>query len=148
MVKLVPGPKPFITEDDMLNVFKQLAEGGATGLGAAVQKAVSAFKADPTKELEFEHAIAQATIEYQKSVIASVNETMRAEAQSDHWMQWAWRPTFGFTACGVLVNNYVLLPYLKPWGVVPINVPSEVWVMIMAVLGVAAWTRGQEKMHR
>jgi hypothetical protein len=132
----------------MWNPFSDAAQGAVKGLGEAVKDAVSAFKADPTKVLELEASIAQATVEYQQTVITAVNETMRAEAGSQHWMQWSWRPCFGFTACGVLVNNYILLPYLKPVGIVPIEVPSEVWIMIMAVLGVAAWTRGQENIAK
>lgn len=132
----------------MWNPFSDAAQGAVKGLGEAVKDAVSAFKADPTKVLELEAAIAQATVAYQQTVITAVNETMRAESGSQHWMQWSWRPCFGFTACGVLVNNYILLPYLKPVGIVPIEVPSEVWIMIMAVLGVAAWTRGQENIAK
>lgn len=132
----------------MWNPFSDAAQGAVKGFGEAVKDAVSAFKADPTKVLELEATIAQATITYQQSVISAVNETMRAESTSQHWMQWAWRPSFGFTACGVLINNYILLPYLKPAGIVPIEVPSEVWIMIMAVLGVAAWTRGQENITK
>ncbi len=132
----------------MWNPFSDAAQGAVKGFGELVKDAVGAFKADPTKVLEFEAAIAQATVAYQQTVITAVNETMRAEADSQHWMQWSWRPCFGFTACGVLVNNYILLPYLKPVGIVPIEVPSEVWIMIMAVLGVAAWTRGQENIAK
>ena len=132
----------------MWNPFSDAAQGAVKGLGEAVKDAVSAFKADPTKVLELEAALAQATVAYQQTVITAVNETMQAEAGSQHWMQWSWRPCFGFTACGVLVNNYILLPYLKPVGIVPIEVPSEVWIMIMAVLGVAAWTRGQENIAK
>ncbi len=132
----------------MWNPFSDAAQGAVKGLGEAVKDAVSAFKADPTKVLELEAAIAQATVAYQQTVITAVNETMQAEAGSQHWLQWSWRPCFGFTACGVLVNNYILLPYLKPVGIVPIEVPSEVWIMIMAVLGVAAWTRGQENIAK
>jgi roadblock/LC7 domain-containing protein len=129
----------------MWNPFSDSAKGAVEGLGSAVAKAVGAFKADPTKLLEFETAIQQATIKFQADAIAAVNATMQEEAKSEHWMQWAWRPTFGFTACAILVNNYILLPYLAKAGVVPIAVPSEVWLMIMAVLGVAAWTRGRDK---
>ena len=132
----------------MWNPFSDATEGAVKGLGAAVKDAVSAFKADPTKVQEFETQIANATVTYQQSVIESVNATMREEAKSEHWMQWSWRPTFGFTACGILVNNYVLLPYFSKLGIVPIAIPSEVWLTVMAVLGVAAWTRGQEKINR
>lgn len=123
---------------------KGMAEGLTTGIGNLVSK----FKADPTKVLEFEHGIALETIKFQNSVIASVNATMQAEARSEHWMQWSWRPTFGFTGSAILINNYILLPYFEPFGIKPIAVPSEVWLTIMAVLGVAAWTRGQEKINK
>ena len=117
-------------------------------IGESIKSAVSAFKADPTKIVELEAELAKATIEYQSIALQAVNATMQAESKSEHWPQWSWRPAIGFTACGILVNNYILLPYFGPLGIVPIVVPSEVWVMIMAVLGVAAWTRGQEKIAR
>lgn len=128
--------------------FGEEAKGAVEGFVNGVSNVIGKFKADPTKVIELESGIAQETIKFQTSVIQAVNETMRTEAKSEHWAQWLWRPCFGFTACGVLVNNYILLPYLGPFGIKPIEVPSEVWLMVMAVLGVAAWTRGQEKIAR
>ncbi len=127
--------------------FGEEAKGAVEGFTNGVSKIISNFKADPTKVLELESALQQAAMDLEKSVVVAVNQTMQAEAQSEHWAQWLWRPFFGFTACGVLINNYILLPYLKHAGIEPINVPSEVWLMIMAVLGVAAWTRGTEKIE-
>jgi len=86
--------------------------------------------------------------ENEAKVIESINATMREEAKSEHWMQWAWRPVFGFSGSAILINNYILLPYFTKVGIVPIVIPTEVWVMLMAVLGVAAWTRGQEKIEK
>jgi hypothetical protein len=129
-----------------MNPIVDLVSGAVEGLGQAVAKATAAFKADPTKVAEYTAQIEQATLNFQSSVISSVNQTMQAEAKSEHWMQWAWRPTFGFTASGILVNNYILLPYFAKLGIVAIVIPMEVWLMIMAVLGVAAWTRGLEKL--
>lgn len=131
----------------MWNPFKDATQGAITGLGDAIKNAVSAFKADPTKVLELESAVLAASHQFESTVIASVNTTMQSESKSEHWMQWSWRPCFGFTACSILINNYVLLPYLTKYGAVPILVPMEVWLMVMAVLGVAAYTRGQEKVQ-
>lgn len=128
--------------------FGEETKAAVEGFTSGISKVISNFKADPTKVLELESAIAQETIKFQQSTIAAINATMQAEAKSEHWMQWSWRPLFGYTACGVLVNNYILLPYLKNVGIQPIDIPSEVWLMIMAVLGVAAWTRGQEKISK
>lgn len=131
----------------MWNPFSDMAEGTAKGFGEAIKDAVSAFKADPTKVMEFDAAITKATMDFASATITAVNATMQAESKSEHWMQWSWRPTFGFTAAGILVNNYILLPYLIKFGAVYIAVPTEVWLMITAVLGVAAWTRGTEKIE-
>lgn len=129
----------------MWNPFSDAAQGAVKGFGEAIKDAVGAFKADPTKAIELEAALQQAALKFQSDAIASVNATMQAEAKSEHWLQWSWRPMFGYTACSILVNNYILLPYLRSFGIVPIEIHSEVWIMIMAVLGVAAWTRGRDK---
>ena len=50
-----------------------------------------------------------------------------------------------FVACTILLNNYVVLPYLSVWGLAPVPIPQEIWLLFTAVMGVAAWTRGQEK---
>lgn len=120
-----------------------ITKGFMEGIGGIIAR----FKADPTKVLELESDLQKLSMDLEKNVIIAVNTTMQSEAKSEHWAQWLWRPCFGFTACGVLVNNYILLPYLEPVGIKPIVIPSEVWVMIMAVLGVAAWTRGTEKIE-
>jgi hypothetical protein len=129
----------------MWNPFEDASKGAVEGFGKAVAVAVGAFKADPTKVKEFEEALETASLNFQASAIASVNATMQAEAKSEHWMQWSWRPFFGFTGAALLINNYILLPYMAKFGIVPIVVPAEVWVCIMAVLGVAAYVRGRDK---
>lgn len=132
----------------MWNPFSDVTQGAVKGFGEAIKDAVSAFKADPTKIVELEAALEQATLKFQSEALQAVNTTMQAEAKSEHWMQWAWRPTFGFTGAAILVNNYIFLPYFAKLGIVPIEVPSEVWLMLMAVLGVAAWQRGREKISK
>lgn len=127
------------------NPFTDAAQGAIKGLGDAVAEAVGAFKADPTKVVEFTNAINIATLEFQGKAIEAVNETMQEEAKSEHWMQWSWRPTVGFTFAGVLINNYILLPYLVGFGIVPITVPGEVWTAMLVVLGAAAAGRSWEK---
>jgi hypothetical protein len=129
----------------MWNPFADGAQGAVEGLGKAVKDAVGAFKANPEKVLEFEKDMDVALIQFQSSVIASVNATMQAEAKSEHWMQWAWRPTIGFTFAGVLINNYIFLPYFAKFGAVALGVPAEVWTAMLVVLGAAAAGRSWEK---
>jgi len=106
---------------------------------------------DPKAEAEAMSALLAAQskfAEVESKLVESVNATMRAEAASDSWMQKSWRPIVGFSFAGTIVNNYMLLPYFKNAGLQPVDIPSEVWLAMMAVLGVAAYTRGQEKIQR
>lgn len=126
------------------------AIGGALGeavskVGSGIKDVVSAFKADPTTVEKHIAALEQAYVELEKSSQAQINETMRAEAQSQHWAQWLWRPTIGFTFAGVLINNYILLPYMQGFGIVPIDIPMHVWTAMLVILGAAAAGRSWEK---
>ena len=77
------------------------------------------------------------------AAIQSVNATMQSEAKSEHWAQWAWRPFNGFVFGSMFFGVYFILPLLKM--PVPV-VPTEAWMAIGAVLGVASWFRGKEKL--
>src|SRR3990167_1156539 len=125
--------------------FADIAKGGLEGFGNAGKVAVGAFKADPTKLVELEANITAAAMQYQATVISAVNATMQAEAKSEHWAQWAWRPTIGFTFAAVILNNYVLYAYFARYGMVQIEIPGNVWEAMLVILGAAALTRGWQK---
>lgn len=113
---------------------------------------ISKFKADPTKVVEVHAEIEKLKIQTQlesekisaqleetfAKELETVNLTMREEAKSEHWMQWAWRPMIGFTFCAILVNNYILLPYFHKMGMEVIVIPDNVWSAILVILGVAS----------
>ena len=129
----------------MWNPFSDATQGAVKGFGEAIKDAVSAFKADPTKVMEFDASLEKARLDLEAASVAAVNASMQAEAKSDHWAQWLWRPVVGFTFSAVLVNNYILLPYLMKYGVAAIVVPGEVWTAMLVVLGAAAAGRSWEK---
>src|SRR2546428_4752002 len=79
--------------------------------------------------------------------IMSVNATMQAEAKSEHWAQWVWRPTIGLSFSAVIVNNFILLPYFAKFGLQPIVIPDDVWTAMLVILGAAAATRGWQKVE-
>ena len=87
-------------------------------------------------------------IEQDIRVIEAVNQTMQAEARSEHVLQWIWRPIVGLTFSAVVVNNYILMPYLQVFGLQPIEIPAYLWNTMLVLLGVAAGTRGLEKWQR
>jgi len=70
----------------------------------------------------------------------AVNATMQAEAKSDHWPTYSWRPFVGFVFGTTWLGVYLLLPLLKT----PIpTIPPEAWLAIGGVLGVASFYRGK-----
>lgn len=116
-------------------------------VNSVVDKAVP--DADKRIELKAQLAaqMAKGEFDIELASIQAVNATMQAEAKSEHWMQWAWRPTVGFTFCGVILNNFVLMPYLQNY-LTPIVIPGEVWTAMLVVLGASAATRGWEKVKK
>lgn len=116
------------------------------------EKYLPASMSEKEKE-EFRLKAAELVLEEYKTTMAAnaeINATMREEAKSEHWMQWSWRPLVGFTFAGVIINNYILIPYGKVigLGIQPLDIPSELWGAMLVVLGVAAGTRGIEKWQR
>lgn len=103
----------------------------------------SKFIPDEKNRLEFEAAVMNAaTIQQQ-----AVNQTMQAEAKSEHWIQYSWRPLVGLTFIGVIINNYILIPYAAALGlgVKVLDIPEGIWSAMLVILGVAAGTRGLQK---
>lgn len=89
------------------------------------------------KELLIKAGVDLATLE--AGVIKNVNETMRAEAASDHWPTFSWRPYIGF-CFGTHVLGFVVLPL---FSVTPPPLPPELYIAIGGILGVASWFRGK-----
>lgn len=102
-----------------------------------VQERTSLFK----MQADYQVAMRQAD----SADIASVNESIREEAKSEHWAQWAWRPYNGFLYGTTVFLTYFTLPLLK---ITPPIVPTEVWIGWGAVLGITAWHRGVEQVKK
>lgn len=76
------------------------------------------------------------------SIVESVNTTMRAEAISEHWPTYSWRPFNGFLFGVTIFCSYFLLPLLK----IPVPViPTEVWITWGSILGIASYFRGKQQ---
>lgn len=78
----------------------------------------------------------------------------------DDWMNRKWRPAMGWMYMVVCIVDFILFPIL--WAIVKayLNEPLSPWepltlqgaglfhLAMGAVLGVAAWTRGKEKLYQ
>ena|SRR2546428_876540 len=115
----------------------------------AINTVVDKIFPDATKAAELKAQLALELMKDDNAValatINAVNATMQAEAKSEHWPQYSWRPTIGFTFAAILINNYLLLPYFKAYGLVPLDIPAAVWSAFLVILGAASAGRSWEK---
>lgn len=74
------------------------------------------------------------------AAVLAVNQTMQAETRSEHWPSYSWRPFIGFVFGAMMLGIYFVLPLAH----VPVpTVPTEAWLAMGSVLGVASFFRGK-----
>lgn len=145
------------------------ALGGPAGgaIGAIVAKTLGRTEDDiiqnglsPEEILQVKALETQMQVELQKlgsQDIAEVNETMRQEGKSEHWMQWTWRPFIGYVT-GVSFAGTVFFIGVVMWRAIfndqataLASIPQIIGAFTMlfsvpgSILGVASWHRGKMK---
>ena len=118
-------------------------------VNGVVQKYLPASMGEKEKA-EMQIEINKLMIEEEKvlqSQMETINQTMREEAKSSNFITYAWRPIIGFTFAAVIINNYILVGYLKQYGVQTIEIPGEVWNAILVILGAASAMRGWKQVE-
>lgn len=78
----------------------------------------------------------------------------------ENWIKEYWRPAMGWQYFAVCVFDFLLAPIFTAWYAWFAKIPYEVWkpitmgeggfyhMAMAAIIGVVAWTRGQEKITR
>jgi hypothetical protein len=141
----------------------------AIGSGGSPDEVDAALVTDPTlkvrlvelqkqheaKLLELHLAAVRVELEADTARLDAVNQTMRAEAQSDDLWQKRWRPFWGFTSAVAFFAQVGAIAYLmvsgSPQAGDMINALGSLamfWSVPMAILGISAWHRGVEKVER
>jgi len=138
---------------------------------AAPDAALKAIQADPARAVEFQRAIAEKEIELAKidadvlkaqygvelQASQAVNETMRAEAASEHWPTYAWRPFIGFVfglnlliASLVTAGVYIGVMFGATGATAAMaTLPQMIGALgavngaALPILGIASWFRGK-----
>ena len=89
-------------------------------------------------------------------------EKQKWEAQlskeSEHWMKALWRPAMGWLYMAMCACDFIIFPVIAmflpqivpvltyiPWKSITLDNGGLIHMAFGAILGVAAWTRGQEK---
>lgn len=83
--------------------------------------------------------------------------------ENEHWMKSYWRPAAGWIYLAICVMDFIVFPLLvilapifgtmfgvdvtyQPWTSITLTEGGLIHLSFGAILGVAAWTRGREKM--
>ncbi len=134
-----------------MSIVGEIFKGGAEGVLSGIKGIIGAFKADPTISAQLAAEVAKAEIvldgqiaQAESVILQAVNATMQAEAKSEHWLQWSWRPLVGYSFVATIANNYILMPYLQDY-LQPVTIPAEVFYAWLAILGVTAGFRGMKQ---
>jgi hypothetical protein len=122
--------------------------GKALGLQFSSQdELINHLNANPIEVLKLKQLESDTQLEMEKVgllIIEAVNETMQSESKSDHWLQYAWRPFIGMNF-GLYIGSLWLLPL---FGKAPSVLDQNIIMAITAILGVASYFRGQEKVKK
>lgn len=147
--ELAPVVAGWLGGDKAKDVAEKVVDVAKVATGAATPEAALAMmQADPEKAMAFQKAILDgqaelarianevplAEIQAGESMVREVNATIREEGKSEHWLQWSWRPTIGFTFAAYIASLFVL----PIFGITPIRLSVDETMAVLAVLGVAS----------
>lgn len=123
-----------------------IAAGGLTGLLGGIGtlakdiKQVLTGDASPEAKLALEGKVADlaiaaelAALEYDKQLVQSRADIIVAETKSESWLTRNWRPLLMVSFIGIIVNNYVIHPYISlffPGNSVALEIPVDMWSVI------------------
>ena len=140
---------------------KEDRAAGATPTMGGVSVSTMTFSSGPTMGATAQPQVAaQAQViqaEAQAEMDKKVLETQLAK-QEEHWMKSYWRPAMGWLYMLMCFCDFVAFPIISmflpqfikgmtyiPWKSITLDNGGLIHMAFGAILGVAAWTRGQEK---
>lgn len=157
LAQFAPAILPLLTKDETaLRAAEVVSRTARTVTGAPDDgDALRQLNDDPALALQFQQVINEEAIAiYREETkrLEAVNQTIRAEvASADPYVR-RWRPTFGYIGAvsfGAMMLGLAFTIFADPAEAAnvatAIGSMAGVWTPLMAVLGVAVWTRSQDK---
>lgn len=79
--------------------------------------------------------------------LQEMSKVIVAEAQSDSWLAKSWRPITMLSFVAILINNYILVPYVNAFGghIPMLALPPDMWALLQIGLAGYVLSRGIEK---
>ncbi len=76
-------------------------------------------------------------ISQETTLTKAARDVIVAEAQGESWMQRNWRPLTMLSFTAVIINNYIIAPYVQAYGgvAVVLEIPDGMWGLLTMGLG-------------
>ena len=86
-------------------------------------------------------------LEYQSKLTEAQSNIIVAEAKGQSWLQRNWRPLLMISITAILVNNYILFPYISMFTdkVTMLEFPGGLWTLLTTGVGGYIIGRSGEK---
>lgn len=99
---------------------------------------------------EIQNTYNSKVLEYQASVTKYQEKIIVAEETGKSWMQRNWRPILMLAITFILINNYIIFPYLHVFSknIVVLQFPSGLWTLLTTGVGGYILGRSGEKIAK
>tara|TARA_R110001592_G_scaffold180466_1_gene422802 strand:- start:579 stop:983 length:405 start_codon:yes stop_codon:yes gene_type:complete len=86
-------------------------------------------------------------LQHSASIEKAAADVVVAEAKGESWLQRNWRPVTMMSFVTIVVNNYIMVPWLNVFGLpaVALDIPPDMWSLLQIGIGGYIFSRGAEK---
>ena len=86
-------------------------------------------------------------LQHSASIEKAAADVVVAEAKGESWLQRNWRPVTMMSFVTIVVNNYIMVPWLNVFGLpaVALDIPPDMWSLLQIGIGGYIVSRGAEK---
>lgn len=108
---------------------------------------IDKYVTDKDKANELKSAISHELIAVQTKRLEAQEAIITAEAKGESWLQRNWRPLLMVSLSAIVVNNFLLAPYLEAifhWSVT-LELPNGLWDLLNIGVGGYVLGRSAEK---
>lgn len=103
---------------------------------------------DPDERARIEAQLRQRLLEHEGSLVEASRDVVVAETTSASWLARNWRPITMLSFVSIIVNNYIIVPWLQAFGietVAVLDLPDAFFTLLTIGIGGYVVGRSLEK---
>lgn len=111
---------------------------------AVINKVIDKAVPDKGEAMRLQQQVFSEVMTNYRAELDNATKIILAEAQGESWLQRNWRPLLMLAVVAIIVNNYILVPWLIVFGVdnAPVlELPGELWSLL--TIGVGGYVVGR-----